>query len=203
MHPNPLFRSGDTAMLARLVDDIGFGAIFLQTPHGPRVAHTPLLRTGAEGSLDRVQFHLSRGNTLTKHLDGATALVTVQGPDGYISPRWYADRDTVPTWDYVAVELEGPVRQMSSEELGYFLYHVIKRHEGRLGGEQWQADEASEDTWQRQFRGIVGFELQVAECRPTLKLSQKRNSAERKDIAQGLREAGNAELAAAIDGASA
>ena len=46
MHPNPLFRSEDRALLEALVDEIGFGMVFAATPDGPRVAHTPLLWAG-------------------------------------------------------------------------------------------------------------------------------------------------------------
>jgi transcriptional regulator len=192
MHPSPLFRTEDRALMETLIDEIGFGMVFLTTPDGPRVAHTPLLSTG-DGA---VQFHLARGNALSRHLDGATALVNVNGPDGYISPRWYADRDTVPTWDYVTLELEGRVRRMADEGLEALLYSFIAKNESRLGGEPWRAEEASQALWAGLFRGIVGFELEVQAWRPTIKLSQKKSAAERETIAAGLDAAGSSALAA-------
>jgi transcriptional regulator len=194
MHPNPLFRTDDRALMEALIDQIGFGMVFAATPEGPRVAHTPLLSTG-NGS---VQFHLARGNALTRHLDGATALIVVNGPDAYVSPRWYANRDTVPTWDYVALELEGRVRRMDDAGLEAFLHAAIPKHEGRLGGEPWRAEESSEQTWSGLFRGIAGFELEVLAWRPTLKLSQKKTPEERARIAEGLETAGHAALARLI-----
>lgn len=191
MHPNPLFRTEDRALMESLIDEIGFGMVFAQTPDGPRVAHTPLLTTG-DGAM---QFHLARGNALTRHLDGATALIVVNGPDAYVSPRWYDNRDTVPTWDYVALELEGRVRKMDDEGLEAFLHAAIAKHEGRLGGEPWLAEESSEKTWSGLFRGITGFELEVQAWRPTLKLSQKKTPEERAAIAAGLEQAGHAALA--------
>ncbi|MGQ7830974.1 FMN-binding negative transcriptional regulator [Altererythrobacter sp. Z27] len=191
MHPNPLFRSEDRALLEALIDEIGFGMVFLTTPDGPRVAHTPLLSTG-DGA---VQFHLARGNAITRHLDGSNALVVVNGPDAYVSPRWYADRATVPTWDYVALELEGRVRRMDDDGLEAFLYSVIERFEGRLGGEQWSADETPENIWSGLFRGIVGFEMEILAWRPTLKMSQKKSPEERERIAAGLAENGSPALA--------
>ena len=191
MHPNPLFRTDDRALMESLVEEIGFGMVFAQTPEGPRVAHTPLLSTG-EGA---VRFHLVRGNALTRHLDGATALIVVNGPDAYVSPRWYANRDTVPTWDYVAIELEGRVRSMDDEGLESFLHAAIAKHEGGLEGEPWLAEESSEKMWAGLFRGIAGFELEVQAWRPTLKLSQKKSAEERARIADGLEAAGHAALA--------
>jgi len=191
MHPNPLFRSEDRALMESLIDEIGFGMVFLGTPDGPRVAHTPLLQA-EDGA---IRFHLARGNGLTKWLDGATALITVNGPDAYISPRWYADRATVPTWDYVALELEGRVRRMDTDGLEALLYALIERHEGRLGGEQWSGEETPPDLWRKLLGGIVGFEMEALAWRPTFKLSQKKSPEEREGIAAGLDAAGSPALA--------
>lgn len=199
MHPNPLYRTDDRALLESLIEEIGFGMVFAATPDGPRVAHTPLITTG-DGA---VQFHLARGNALSRHLDGATALIVVNGPDAYVSPRWYTNRDTVPTWDYVALECEGRVRRMNDEGLEAFLHAAIERHESRLSGEPWRAEESSEKVWAGLFRGIVGFEMEVLAWRPTLKLSQNKPAEDRERIAAGLEAAGHAALATLVRGLSA
>ncbi|MFN4114021.1 MAG: FMN-binding negative transcriptional regulator [Sphingomonadaceae bacterium] len=194
MHPNPIFRHDDRALLETLIGEIGFGMVFLTTPDGPRVAHTPLLSTG-DGA---VQFHLARGNALSKWLDGATALVTINGPDGYVSPRWYAERGTVPTWDYVALELEGRVRRMEQDGLEALLHAVIERHESRLGGAHWSGEETPPEVWRKLLTAIVGFELEVQAWRPTLKLSQNKSAEDRARIAEGLEQAGSPALAQLI-----
>lgn len=199
MHPDPLYRSDDRALCESLIDQIGFGMVFAQTPDGPRVAHTPLIATG-DGA---VQFHLSRGNALTRHLEGGTALIVVNGPDAYVSPRWYDNRDTVPTWDYVALELEGRVRRMADEGLEAFLHAAIAKHEARLAGAPWRAEESSEKVWAGLFRGITGFEMEVLAWRPTFKLSQNKPAATRERIADGLEAAGSAALAHLIRGLAA
>lgn len=191
MHPNPLFRSEDRALFEALIDEVGFGTVFLTTPDGPRVAHTPLLSTG-NGA---VQFHLARGNALTRHLDGSTALALVNGPDAYISPRWYTDRAAVPTWDYVALEMEGRVRRMDDAGLDDLLYKLIDRHEGRLPGAPWSGEETPHDLWTRLRGAIAGFELEVQAWRPTIKLSQKRSAPERAAIIAGLEANGSPALA--------
>ena len=191
MHPNPLFRSEDRALFESLIDQVGFGMVFLTTPDGPRVAHTPLLSTG-DGA---VQFHLARGNALTRHLDGATALIVVNGPDSYVSPRWYADRAQVPTWDYLALELEGRVRRMDEDGVEALLHTLIERHENRIEGEPWRAEETPADRWDGLRRGIVGFELEVQAWRPTVKLSQKKSPEERETIAAQLAAHGSPALA--------
>src|SRR5690606_4368551 len=109
---------------------IGFAAIFAATPDGPRVAHAPVMLRDDAAAL---HFHLSRGNGLTKHLDGTTALAVVQGPDAYVSASWYAAADQVPTWNYVAVEMEGTVRRLDDADLVTQLDTLSALHEARIG----------------------------------------------------------------------
>lgn len=183
MHPNPAFRHDDRALLEAMIDEIGFGTVFATTPDGPRVAHTPLIYTG-NGVL---RFHLSRGNALTKHLGGMTAVALVGGPDGYISPRWYSDPDTVPTWNYVVLELEGRVQRMDGDGLLTLLEALSARHEARVSvGEPWTMDKLSDGNRRRLMAGIVGFEMEVLAWRPTFKLSQNKDAAERERIIAGL-----------------
>ncbi|MEO6040314.1 MAG: FMN-binding negative transcriptional regulator [Croceibacterium sp.] len=193
MHPNAAFRHDDRALLEGLIEQIGFGMIFVQTPDGPRVAHVPLVYSG-KGNL---RFHLARGNALTRHIAGSEALAVINGPDAYVSPRWYADRGQVPTWNYVALELEGPVRQMTEEELVNLLEAIGKRHESRIAvGQPWRPEEVPAELWARLLRGIVGFELAVRAWRPTFKLSQNKPADERLRVADALEEQGSPAIAA-------
>ncbi|MBA3056208.1 MAG: FMN-binding negative transcriptional regulator [Sphingomonadales bacterium] len=192
MHPDPHFRHDDRALLEALIDEIGFGMVFASTPDGPRVAHTPLLATG-DGA---VQFHLSRGNALAKWLDGATALLVVNGPDGYVSPRWYADPAQVPTWNYIALELEGRVRRIDSDGLTGFLENLSERQEARLAeGEPWTMAKLPEAGLRKMLSGIIGFEVEVQAWRPTFKLSQNKSQDERNRVAAGLQAEGSPAIA--------
>ena len=196
MHPNSAFRCEDRAVHEALRDESGFGMVFAQIPDGPRVAHTPLIASGA----GRVRFHLARGNALAKHLDSATALLLINGPDGYVSPRWYADGGkggAVPTWNYVALELEGPVRRIAESELLALLEALSARHEARVSeGVAWTMDKLSQPKLRRLLTGIVGFELEIEAWRPTYKLSQNKSPEERSRVVAGLETAGQPKLAA-------
>ena len=188
MHPNAAFRpdpatGGDRALLESLIAEIGFGMVFAATPDGPRVAHVPLLL--AAGGV--VQFHLARGNALTRHLNGMTALAVINGPDGYVSPSWYGDPAQAPTWNYVSLELEGRVRRMDAEGLQAQLAALSARQEARIaGGEPWTMDKLPPDKLRQLLAGIVGFELEVLAWRPTFKLSQNNPIDERARVADGL-----------------
>ena len=194
MHPNALFRNDDRALHEALIEEVGFGMVFAQTSDGPRVAHTPIVSTG-DGA---VQFHLARGNALTRYLVGQEALVVINGPDAYVSPRWYADPNTVPTWDYVALELQGPVRKMGEEGLVAMLDAIAERHEEQIAGEPWTREKVEPAKIAGLLRGIVGFEMEVRAWRPTFKLSQNKSAEERATIGDALEAQGSAAIAALI-----
>jgi transcriptional regulator len=192
MHPDPAFRTDDRGLLAALIEEVGLGTVFAATADGPRVAHTPLVLTG-DGA---VQFHLSRGNGLTRHLDGQTVLAVVTGPHGYVSPRWYAQPGQVPTWNYVAVELEGRVRRMEQEGLIGLLETIAMLYEGRIpAGEPWTLDQVDPDNFRKMLGAIVGFEMEIHAWRPTLKLSQNKPVEDRHSAADGLEAAGSPAIA--------
>jgi transcriptional regulator len=192
MHPNPSFHSDDRALAEALIGEVGFGMVFLTTPDGPRVSHTPLLSTG-DGA---VQFHLSRGSALTRHLAGSQALMLVNGPDGYVSPRWYSDPNQVPTWNYVALELEGPVRRMEPDGTTALLDALTARHEARVeDGTPWTRDKMDSAKFRQLLGAIVGFEMEVRAWRPTLKLSQNKSETERARLVEGLEASGQPAIA--------
>lgn len=192
MHPNAAFRTDDRDLMEALIEEIGFGMIFAITADGPRVAHTPLVSTG-DGA---VQFHLARGNALTRHIDGMTVLAVVNGPDAYVSPRWYAAAGQVPTWNYVALELEGRVRRMDVDGLTGFLETLGAREETRIvEGQHWTMDKVPPTDLRAMLGQIVGFELEVQAWRPTFKLSQNKDAGERTRVADALEAHGAPALA--------
>ncbi len=192
MHPNSAFRHDDRDLHETLIAEIGFGMVFATTPDGPRVAHVPLLSTG-DGA---VQFHLARGNGLAKYLDGMTALAVINGPDGYVSPRWYSDQAQVPTWNYVALELEGRVRRMDQDGLQALLEKQSAANEARIAtGEPWTMDKTPPDALRKMMAAIVGFEMEVQAWRPTFKLSQNKPADERARVAAGLEAEGSPGIA--------
>lgn len=192
MHPDPLFRTENRALMEALVDEIGFGMIFATTPDGPRVAHTPVLWTG-DGA---IQFHLSRGNALARHLNGMIALAVVNGPEAYVSPRWYESTAEVPTWNYVTVEMEGRVRRMDGDGLEGLLEALSVRNEARIAeGETWTMDKVPPAALSRLKAGIIGFEMEVQAWRPTFKLSQNKSADERERVALGLDAQGSRAIA--------
>ncbi|WP_422062335.1 FMN-binding negative transcriptional regulator [Sphingopyxis sp.] len=194
MHPNPAFRPQQDDLAALFVREIGFAAIFAGTPDGPRVAHAPVVLGDDATTL---QFHLARGNGLTKHLDGANALVVVQGPDAYISANWYADAAmAVPTWNYIAVEMEGTARKLDDGGLVAQLDALSALHEARVGeSPPWTREKMDPNYFGRLTGAITGFEMRITAWRPTLKLSQNKPADERERLAAKVEASGHGAVA--------
>lgn len=193
MHPNPAFRPKVDDLAALLVREIGFAALFASTPDGPRVAHVPILLSKDAATL---QFHLARGNGLTRHVDGSTLLAVVQGPDAYVSPGWYEAADQVPTWNYVAVEMEGVAHKLDDAALIAQLDALSAQHEARIGANPpWTRDKMSPAVFSKMTEAITGFEMRVTAWRPTVKLSQNKPVDERERVSAGLDATGHGALA--------
>lgn len=202
MHPDPAFRwpksandhhdADERAALEAMIANIGFGMVFAETPDGPRVAHVPLFSTG-DGAL---QFHLSRGNALTRHIAGHRALCVINGPDAYISPDWYEMDDQVPTWNYLALELEGTVRQMEREGLISLLDDLAEQNEAKLAPKTpWHRDKMDAAKFDQMADAIVGFEMEILAWRPTAKLGQNKPAAARENAAAALEAVGRRAMA--------
>ena len=193
MHPNPAFRWEDRVAMRALVAEFGFGQLFAATPDGPRVAQVPAVWLDD----DTLGLHVARGNGIVRHLDGATALFGVLGPDGYISPDWYRlGPDQVPTWNYVAVELEGTIRRMSREELVAQADQLVAENEGRLAPkEPWTRGKMDPKLFDGMIGAIVGFRLEIQAWRGTLKIGQNKAEAARRAAADGADASGRRGIA--------
>jgi len=192
MHPTPAFRHGDKEIRSRMIREIGFATIFLQTPNGPRAAHAPIHLTESR----TLRFHLARGNALVRHLRGKTALAVINGPDAYISARWYTADNRVPTWNYIAFELSGTVTQLDSSELPALLEALSDHYEGRMrNGSHWTMSKMDAGDLEKMILGIAGFEMAIETVRETMKLSQNVPTAERARLIAGLESEGEHTMA--------
>jgi transcriptional regulator len=169
MHPDRAFGWDDGEAMLAFLGDIAFCTISVD---GPAIVHAPVIVAGPE----TLRFHVSRGNRAAAALEGARALVSCLGPDGYVSPDWYGTEDQVPTWNYVAVEAEGPLRRLGEAELVAQLDDLSAEHEARLGPKPaWTRDKMTPARFQAMLDAIVGFEMRIEALRGTRKLGQNKN----------------------------
>lgn len=178
MHPNRAFAWEDRDEMPAFVVDVAFCTLAAE---GPTIAHVPV----AVAPPDRIRFHIARGNRAK--LDGKRAIVSCLGPDAYISPDWYGSREQVPTWNYLAVEAEGPLRRLDEDELTALLDDLGAAHEARLAPKPpWTRAKMGPGRFEAMLKAITGYELLIEELRGTRKLGQHKSDAERQGAADGL-----------------
>ncbi|HET9596555.1 MAG TPA: FMN-binding negative transcriptional regulator [Anaeromyxobacteraceae bacterium] len=164
------------------------------------VSHIPLLLEPEPGPLGRLVGHVARANSQWKSTPaGSTALAIVLGPDGYVSPSWYATkRETgrvVPTWDYVAVHAHGTVRFFDERErLLEVVTRLTDRHE-HARAVPWNVRDAPPDYVEGLLKAIVGVELTITRLEGQWKASQNKGEADRRGVEQGMRDEGHGALA--------
>jgi transcriptional regulator len=106
----------------------------------------------------------------------------------------------VPTWNYVAVEVEGPVRALGRAGLIDLLDRAAATLEPRVG-ENWTRAKMEPARFEAMLGAITAFELTPAAWRGTTKLSQNKSDSEADRLIAAMDRAGAAPMAAAMQAA--
>jgi transcriptional regulator len=184
MHPNPLYRGAARDENLAFAHARGFGTLAVNGAEGPLLAHIPFLLE-PDGAV--AAFHLVRSNPIARLEMPAAAVLSVTGPDGYISPDWYGLQDQVPTWNYVAVHLRGRLEPLPDSALRPHLDAVSAHFEDGLAPKTpWRTEKMSPDAMARMMRQILPFRLVVTAVDGTWKLGQNKTPEAREGAAVGL-----------------
>jgi len=194
MHPNRAFHWDDREAMLSFAGDHAFAHIFTATEAGLFVVHAPVLVTGG-----KIWFHIARRNRMVDQVDGRMLLVSVSGREAYQSANWYASDDQVPTWHYEAVEVEGPARRLSDDELVELLDRLSHAMERRYSPEApWTRDKMTPGKFEAMTKAIVGFELDPVSVRGTRKFNQHKTGEDLRATIDGQAGAGRSDIVAAI-----
>ncbi len=184
MHPNPAFRQTPMDRNLDFARSRGFGALAVNGPMGPILAHIPFILS-ADGSF--ADFHLARSNAVIQNGVPAGAVLAVAGPDAYISPDWYGMADQVPTWNYVAVHLRGTIHPLPEDMLEPHLNAISDMFEAHLAPKPiWRSAKMAQGVMPRMMRMILPYRLQITTVEGTWKLGQNKPDAARLAAAEAL-----------------
>ena len=197
MTPGAPYRWTDEAAIRDFVAQTGFGLLCVAAPDRMHVVHLPLIWLDER----RIGLHLHRANPIVPHLDGHDALIVVTGDQAYISPDWYGLPDKVPTWNYVAAELRGPMVRLDKAETIAQIDALSHEQERRLAPKPlWTRDKMSDGLFDKTMTGLVGFAMQVEAIHGTAKLGQDKPEAARIGVADALDAVGEGALASLMRG---
>jgi transcriptional regulator len=141
----------------------------------PFATHLPVLLDQAPEPLGTLLAHVARPNPQWQlFAPDRPVLVVFPGAHAYVSPSWYAQHPSVPTWNYVAVHAYGVPRLIEEpERVRAILDRLVRTFEdGRA--EPWRLDSLSDTYLSGMMRGIVAFEIPIDRLEGKGKLSQNR-----------------------------
>lgn len=199
MYQPPHFREDSQAAQQALIRAYPLGLLITAGPSGLTANPIPFLLDddGARGIL---RAHLARANPQGQDLAAvAECLVVFQGPQGYVTPSWYASKRAhgrvVPTWNYATVHAWG--RPRVTEDAGWLRRQIADltalREKSRA--EPWAVSDAPEPFVAAQVQALIGVEIPIARIEGKWKMSQNRPEPDRAGVIAGSRDAGEADLA--------
>ncbi|WP_421385087.1 FMN-binding negative transcriptional regulator [Bacillus salacetis] len=178
------FKMEDPEMLMQFIHENSFGILFSHNAQGPHATHLPFIL--AQKDQPELIGHMAKVNQQWKGLDGKKVLVVFSGPHSYISASWYKEKKNVPTWNYVAVHVEGTIEIINdSHELYSILQESVDFYEKDLE-KPWKTEE-EEETVTRLLNGIVGFKINVEKIEGKWKLNQNKSKENKEEVIKNLR----------------
>ncbi|MGH1369747.1 MAG: FMN-binding negative transcriptional regulator [Maritimibacter sp.] len=193
MHQHPKYHEASPETINAFLRHRSFGTLFLTGPDGPLAMQAPFVMNDDNTA---VEMHIFRGNPIAQALTSPQpALLSVIGPDGYISPDWYGPGDFVSTWNYVAVQLKGRLELRPSDELRAVLETQTEIYEARLPKAPWSMDKLPAKKRDAMMRVIHPMRLVIETVEPTFKLGQEKAEAARLGAANALETGFGQELA--------
>ncbi|MFN3162181.1 MAG: FMN-binding negative transcriptional regulator [Pseudohongiellaceae bacterium] len=115
----------------RLIRQQPLGTLITQSPEGLNANHIPFVLSEQPAPFGKLLGHVPRINPVVEELrSGAEILVIFHGPNGYVSPSWYATKKehgrVVPTWNYSVVHAYGRAEQLSMVVVSHQIEHLPK-----------------------------------------------------------------------------
>jgi transcriptional regulator len=176
MRQNPSFAFTDVAELRRLIDENPWMTLVSDTPEGLVASHYAVLLDADRDDLTIVG-HVGKPDDRIHGLGERELLVVVQGPHGYISPGWYGDVQSVPTWNFVSAHLSGVPEVLTAEENLRVLDRLVARFESRMPEPRMMWERPNDPAFiERMERGTVGFRLTPSRVVAKRKLSQNKTA---------------------------
>jgi transcriptional regulator len=174
MRQNPSFAMSDVGEIRRLIEQNPWVTLVSATDAGLVASHYAVMLDPDRDDLTIVG-HVGKPDDLIHGLGERELLVVVQGPHGYVSPGWYGDAQSVPTWNFVSAHLSGVPELLTPEENLDVLERLVARFESGMPEPRlmWAPPNDSEFV-RRLEKGTAGFRLTPSRVVGKRKLSQNK-----------------------------
>ncbi len=183
MYSPPYNRLEDRAELVEFMRANSFVVLVTGTGGTLQASHLPA-QVSLEGGKIVLDMHMARNNPQWREFFDEEVLVVFAGPHAYVSPRWYEEKERVPTWNYAAVHAYGIPKIVNEPSAKY----ASQRSLVAMLDPQWlpKFDALRAEYVTSMLEGIVNFEIEVTRLETRWKLSQNRTRREQELIAAQL-----------------
>ena len=180
------FDEPDLAKLHVFMRRYAFAVVTSRNGDRLLASHLPILLDAEATPRGHLLGHMARANPQWKRVEGEV-MVIFSGPHAYVSPAWYAEGGTVPTWNYVAVHAYGTFQVVEDRDaLLDILRRSVVTYEARRT-EPWTFDETAPHV-EAMLKAIVGFRIEITRLEGKWKLSQNHSIDRRLKVVEGLKE---------------
>ncbi len=187
------FRVTDPQKLTAFIQRYSFATLVNCGDDGPMATHLPMLHRPNDGPHGTLISHLARANPQWKRFQtGQDTLAIFHGPHSYISPSWYEEQVSVPTWNYAAVHAYGDARIVDDHQRVIdLLNETVALYESRFD-RPWPG-QIPDEYRDKLIKSIVAFEIPICRIEGKYKLSQNRNDADRQGVFESLSQSADSE----------
>ena len=195
-------------ILHDLIRGGGLATLVSMTADGMIASHAPMMLDPNPAPYGTLIGHLAKANPHARAADpGVQTLAIFHGPDGYITPSYYAAKKehgkVVPTWNYAAIHAYGTLEVFDDPARLLAVVTRLTNQYETPRAQPWAVSDAPADFVQAHLRGIVGIALPIARLEGKVKMSQNRPAADQPGVVEGLRRDGQDTLAEAVVRATA
>lgn len=184
-----------TADVLQVIRQNMFATLITTSPQAMIASHLPFLIDETRGENGTLLAHMAAANPQSAAIGNSDeALVIFLGPHGYISPSWYADRATAPTWDYVAVHCYGTPRRHSGQEALENIERLVSAVEAASPA-PWSMSDLGEESVNALLKNVVSFEIPISRMEGKFKLNQGEKPDRTSAAIRQLEQQGEAALA--------
>ena len=153
------------------------------------------LECDTDGQPLRILGHFGRSNAHWRQLvDSPRATILLLGPQGYISPSWFADRTQAPTWNYASASFDVEVDICDTPQDAAALLRGLTDDLEQDRPAAWRIEDMGA-RYDKLAQGVVGFRARILNVSSRFKLGQDERDDVFADILRGLELTGADDLA--------
>jgi len=189
MYIPDIYVNENRSEIIRFIEENSFAILVNQSNNKINATHIPLFIEKSDENQLILSGHISKLNPQSENFaENGTVLAIFSGAHSYISSSWY-DYEEVPTWNYLAVHVEGKIEILNEEKKLLHLENLVDKYE--KNSENPISTKSLSEKTMRQANGILAFNIIVTKIEAVKKLSQNKSENNKKSIISHLEKSGD------------